>query len=90
MFLKNSRYAGLPTERISTPEGSVELVRLRALPPTTGQPHALQSHEQLDALSEQHYGGDASRFWHIADANSELEAAALSRQPGRLINLPEN
>lgn len=48
----------------------------------------MRAHDQLDALSEARYGGDATRYWHIADANSELEAAELTREPGRVIDLP--
>jgi hypothetical protein len=33
--------------------------------------------------------GDGTRFWHIADANSELEANSLVALDGRVIAVPE-
>lgn len=90
MFAKNSRYAGLPEVPGRGPNfaESARLVKLRALPETPGAPATVRAHDQLDALSEARYGGDATRYWHIADANSELEAAELTREPGRVIDLP--
>jgi hypothetical protein len=31
---------------------------------------------------------DGTRYWHVADANSELEAGELVRTTGRRINVP--
>lgn len=92
MFLKNSRYYGLPTVGAHGPraDGSVSLVKLRPLPDTPGDPTAIRGHDQLDAMSETRYGGDATRYWHVADANSELEAAELTRTTGRVIDVPKS
>ena len=92
MFLRNSRYAGLPVVPArgpGAPDGAT-LVKLRALPDTPGDATAIRAHDQLDAMSETRYAGDASRYWHIADANSEIEAAELVREPGRVIDVPSN
>jgi hypothetical protein len=90
MFLKNSRYSGLPTVAARGPraDGSVVVVKLRPLPDMPGDPTAVRAHDQLDATSERLYAGDATRYWHIADANSELEAAELTRTTGRVIDVP--
>jgi len=88
MFLGNSRYAGLPTVSTTDRAGrEVAAVKLRSLPPTSGDPVVVKGHDQLDAMSEAHYD-DATRYWHIADASSELEAAELVRVPGRTISVP--
>ena len=91
MFLKNSRYAALPTVAVPNPhgDGEVAVVKLRPLPPTAGEPAEVRGHDQLDAMAEARYG-DPTRYWHVADANSELEAAELTRRPGRVIAVPEN
>lgn len=92
MFAKTSRYAGLPAvpERGPNVPAPTRLVKLRALPDTAGEAFAVRAHDQLDAMSETRFGGDATRYWHIADANSELEAAALTRTTGRVIDVPQS
>ncbi len=90
MFLKNSRYFGLPT--VTAPDRSgapVVAVKLRPLPSTPGNEVTVRSHDQLDAMSEQRYG-DATRYWHIADANTELEAASVLAPTGRTANIPQS
>jgi hypothetical protein len=39
-------------------------------------------------MSETRYK-DATLYWHIADANSELEAESLVRTTGRIILAPD-
>jgi nucleoid-associated protein YgaU len=89
MFLKNSRYFGLPTaagvDRSGRP---VQGVRLRRLPATPGIELQVHDRDQLDVISERRYK-DGTRYWHIADANSELEANELVRVAGRRILAPE-
>ena len=92
MFLKNSRYAAVPVVGAAAPGGDggeVTVVTLRPLPATAGEPSAVRGHDQLDAMSEARYR-DATRYWHIADANTELEAAELTREPGRVIQVPRS
>lgn len=92
MFLKNSRYAALATASVPSPRGDggeVTVVKLRPLPATTGEPTAVRGPDQLDAMSEARYR-DATRYWHIADANTELEAAQLTREPARVIQVPKS
>ena len=92
MFVKNSRYAGLGLVAARGPNvpADAAVVKLRALPDTSGTATALRAHDQLDAMSEARFGGDATRYWHIADANTELEAAELTRTPGRVIDVPSS
>jgi hypothetical protein len=89
MFLKNSRYYGLPTVIAADRSGrEVEAVRLRPLPATEGEPRDIQAHDRLDAIGDAQYR-DATRYWHVADANSELEANELTRVAGRTIAVPK-
>jgi hypothetical protein len=91
MFLKSSRYAALPTVGVPSPrgDGEVTVVKLRLLPAPPAEPTAVRGPDRLDAMSEARYR-DATRYWHIADANTELEAAQLVREPGRVIQVPED
>jgi hypothetical protein len=89
MFLPNSRYAGLPSATAPDARGvPVTAVRLRRLPVVEGEPTIVREHDQLDVMAYRRYR-DGTKFWHIADANTELEANALVREPGRTIGVPE-
>jgi hypothetical protein len=89
MFLASSRYAQQPTTEVVTGDGrTVVALKLRKLPATTGSPHTVQDHDQLDILAQQNFN-DGTRFWHIADANTELQANQLVANPGKTLNLPE-
>jgi nucleoid-associated protein YgaU len=86
-FLKTSRYADVPTvEAPATGGRTVTAVTLRVLPPTDGDPHVVLENDRLDLIADRTYG-DATRFWRIADANTELDARRLI-EPGRDIDLP--
>jgi len=88
MFLKNSRYDGLPAVTGRDRSGrDVTAVKLRSLPVTAGDPMIVKGHDQLDVMSELRYH-DATRYWHIADANTDLEAAALVKTVSRTITVP--
>jgi hypothetical protein len=89
MFLENSRYAGVPTVEVDLPDGrKITAVKLRRLPPTTGEPRVIIGNDRLDVMAHRKYA-DGTRFWHIADANSELQANDLLQPPGRLIMEPK-
>lgn len=89
MFLKSSRYYGIETVQATDRSGrTVSAVKLRPLPATTGGPATVTQSDQLDIISDRRYR-DATRFWHIADANTELEANELVRTPNRTILIPE-
>ncbi|HKP98436.1 MAG TPA: tail protein X [Fibrobacteria bacterium] len=88
MFLKNSRYYGIPTVSAEDASGrTVKAVKLRRLPAAEGDAHAVQGSDRLDLLAARHYG-DATGFWRIADANGELQARDLLAPAGRIIRVP--
>ena len=88
MFLKSSRYYELETVAVLDRNGrEVRAVKLRRLPATAGDKVRVTDSDQLDVMSETSFK-DATRFWHIADANSELEANELVRTAGRIIRVP--
>lgn len=88
MFLKNSRYANLPTVTATDALGhEVQAVILRRLPVTSGEDTEIRDHDQLDVMSHRRYK-DGTRYWHIADANSELETNELVHTTGRRIKVP--
>lgn len=82
MFLESSRYSGLETVAVALPGGGSALaVKLRRLPFPGGVPVEVQGQDRLDVMALRRYK-DATRFWHIADANTEPEASALLRPKG--------
>ena len=86
-FLKRSRYAAVPTVEAPASGGrTVTAVSLRTLPPTDGDPYIVLENDRLDLIADRSYG-EATRFWRIADANSELDARRLI-EPGREIDVP--
>lgn len=90
MFLKNSRYFGQPSH--SVPDGAggqATLLVPRNLPATLGTPATVAAHDQLDALADSRLR-DATRYWHIADANTALRAGDLVAEPGSEIILPDS
>lgn len=90
MFLNSSRYAKVAQDDLPSADGTVKkTIRLRRLPATQGESYAVKDNDQLDILAQQHYA-DATRFWHIADANSQLQAAELTEHTGQMISLPRS
>lgn len=89
MFLENSRYNKLETVEVVLKDGrTVNAVKLRRLPEITGNPTLVKANDRLDIMAQRQYN-DPTRFWHIADANTELEANDLTAETGRIINVPE-
>jgi hypothetical protein len=89
MFLKNSRYYGIDTVIAHDRRGrEVTAVKIRQLAPTIGAPVTVKDGMQLDVESERRYKG-GTRYWHIADANTELEANKLVERAGRSFDVPE-
>lgn len=88
MFLENSRYVNLPTIDTTLPSGrAVTALKLRPLPTTAGDPYMVKQNDQLDVLAQQ-VTSDGTKFWHIADANTALEANTLVAEPGATILQP--
>ncbi|WP_424929849.1 hypothetical protein [Amaricoccus tamworthensis] len=89
MFTANSRYADTPVTTAKKEDGEVSVVRLRRLPDTEGAPLAVEGRDRLDVICERCYQ-DGTRFWHVADANTELDAGDILTPPGRIVQVPED
>jgi hypothetical protein len=88
MFLPNSRYAKTPEVQAEAADGrTLNAVKLRRLPAVSGDPTPVEGQDKLDVIALRKYQ-DATMFWHIADANTELEAPELTRAAGRVIAVP--
>jgi hypothetical protein len=89
MFLPNSRYAKVATVETVTSTGEhVTALKLRRLTPVGGTPQGVQSGDRLD-LYAQSITGDATQFWHVADANSALDGRTLVATPGDSLVVPK-
>jgi nucleoid-associated protein YgaU len=87
MFLSNSRYAGVATILVRTPDGrEVTAVKVRRLPTPTATDYTVAPQDRLDLIARRRYD-DGTQYWHVADANTELEAVDLVI-PGRAIEVP--
>ncbi len=76
-FDESSRYYGLPTvEAAVGSDRTVTAVKLRRIPNVAGDAGALKASDRLDILAQGHFQNGA-KFWHIADANTELDAKGL-------------
>jgi hypothetical protein len=77
MFLPQSRYADVAQCQVTLAEGtSATAVKLRRLPRVLGDTTTMNDNDRLDIIAGQQYG-DGTKFWHIADANTELAANRL-------------
>jgi hypothetical protein len=80
MFDANSRYIKCPIVEVETAKGKkVNAVKLRRLPFTPGDLTEVKGTDRLDIMAHRQYK-DGTKFWHIADANTELEANDLVEQ----------
>lgn len=77
MFDTNSRYAKLPVVEAESATGKkADVVKLRKLPYTPANLTETKGTDRLDIMSHRKFK-DGTKFWHIADANTDLEANAL-------------
>ena len=89
MFLESSRYHRVRKDEAKTRDGRlVKIVALRKLPVVSGDPTTTKEGDRLDIIAQRLYD-DPTMFWHIADANTELQAGDLVDEPGRVISVPE-
>jgi hypothetical protein len=89
MFLSNSRYFSVPTVETTGSDGvPIVTLKMRPLQPTSGQPYSVKDRDQLDHFAVDKYG-DPTRFWHIADANTEFDSRDLLRETGSAILVPD-
>jgi hypothetical protein len=88
MFLESSRYFNQKlVDAVSRDGRSVKALSLRRLPPVSGDARIVKGNDRLDIIAQRQYE-NPTWFWHIADANTELEANQLVKQPLRVINVP--
>jgi hypothetical protein len=77
VFLENSRYFKVKTLEAEDRKGrKVTAIVLRRLPYAPGTEAIVKGNDRLDVLSQTKYA-DPTKFWHIADANTELQANDL-------------
>ncbi len=89
MFLESSRYYKQETVDAIIKGGRVvKALTLRRLPAVSGKATVIKGNDRLDIMSQRQYK-DSTMFWHIADANTELEANNLVKKTGRTIIVPE-
>jgi hypothetical protein len=89
MFLPNSRYHNVATVETVDGDGQpVVALKLRRLAPVAGEPHVVEAGERLD-IHAQAIAGDATQFWHVADANAALDSRTLTENPGERLLLPK-
>ena len=100
MFDANSRYAKIAIVEVETATGKkANAVKLRRLPYTPGNLTDVKGTDRIDIMAHRRYG-DGTKFWHIADSNTELEAKdlvaivrsenALAAGETKFIFVPEN
>lgn len=81
MFLENSRYFGQKTMNVELPDGrAVPALEPRRLPSPPAAPREVKGHDRLDIIAQRSYQ-DGTTFWHIADANTRIEARLLTEPP---------
>lgn len=89
MFLENSRYFKVDTVATSRSDGAaVTALKLRPLPLPPGELYTVKDRDQLDVLAYQQYT-DGTKFWHIADANTALQANDLVKETEATILKPK-
>jgi hypothetical protein len=89
MFLPTSRYVRVATVETSTAAGdTVAALKLRRLMPLTGVTQVVQAGDRLDLLAFA-VTGSGAQGWHIADANTALDARDLLATPGQTLQVPE-
>jgi hypothetical protein len=90
MFLPNSRYHNVATVETTTSTGeTVVALKLRHLTPMAGEPRTVQSNDRLDLYAHA-INGDATQFWHVADANTALDGRTLVATPGDTVIVPRS
>lgn len=95
LFPVTSRYHGIDTATLETPDGRVFIyLRRRFVPPaerfTLLQEHTVVQGDRLDNLTARHLG-DPEQFWCLCDANGVMRPDELTEVVGFKvrITLPE-
>jgi hypothetical protein len=90
MFFPGSRYEKTGTYPVLQPDGTRTAVARLPLPPRPEQLRLLGFHRRLDGQRldtiANHYLGDPTAFWRLADANNTVVPDALAVRP--MIGVP--
>lgn len=90
MFLDKSRYAKTAQDEVLTGAGrKVSAIRLRRLPLPPSDTVSVKQDDRLDLLAQRQFA-DGTKFWHIADANTELEAKTLVARVLDTLRIPRS
>ena len=100
MFDANSRYIKCAVVEVETAKGEkVNAVKLRRLPYVPGNLTEVKGTDRLDIMAHRKYA-EGTKFWRVADANTELEANELvkheraenplAKEETRFILVPES
>jgi len=77
VFNDSSRYAKQKTVEVRLENGrTANAVTLRRIPPTDGVITEVKGGDRLDVTALRKYK-NSTMFWHLADANTELQANDL-------------
>jgi len=94
-FSPTSRYYGIETTTLETPEGKVVVYLRRRFVPSPERFALLSEHvvtqgERLDNITAR-YLGDPEQFWRVCDGNGAMRPDELTETIGRRlrITLPE-
>ncbi|HSD58378.1 MAG TPA: LysM peptidoglycan-binding domain-containing protein [Methanotrichaceae archaeon] len=92
MFPVTSRYHGIETAKLVTPDGrEIVYLRRRFLPDGSKSAifaeHTVTQGERLDNITAR-YLGDPEQFWVICDANNAMRPDDLTAEIGRKIRIP--
>lgn len=83
MFSKSSRYKNQKiVDAVSRDGRAVKAISIRRLPNTEGKLEDLKGNDRLDIIAQKRYD-DSTMFWHIADANTELDSLNLIKEPDK-------
>ncbi len=93
MIDKKSRYSDSEIKKWVASDGREILYFARRLLPalesfTELTEHSVSQGERLDHIAWR-YLGDPELFWHICNANAEMNPPALTAEVGRRINIPQ-
>jgi hypothetical protein len=95
LFPPTSRYCGIASAQMTTPDGTViTYLKRRFVPPpenfATLAEHLVVSGDRVDNLAAQ-YLGDPEQYWRLCDANGVMNPAELTGTVGSYvrITLPE-
>lgn len=94
-FSPTSRYYGIETTTLETPEGKVIVYLRRRFVPSPARfallyEHVVTQGERLDNITAR-YLGDPEQFWRVCDGNGAMRPDELTETIGRRlrITLPE-